>query len=235
MPTEIKMLSTTAMKTSIDDIAPAFERANDVKLVCTYGPSARIAKLVAEGEENDVAIVTAEGIETLTRQGRIVPGTRADIARSAMALAVQKGVGKPDISSAEKFKQALLAAKSLGMSNPVGGGQSGANLIRIFERLGITEAMKGKTVYGPGGPAGLIGNFLLRKEVEIGVQQLPELMAVPGIDIVGPLPFGMQTVSVFSAGISTAAQDAAAGRALIAFLTTPKAKTVMRSMGMDAG
>ena len=154
----------------------------------SFGPSARIAKMVADGEANDVAIVTDEGIEDLTRQGRIVPGTRADIARSAMALAVQKGAPKPDISSAEKFKQAMLAAKSLGMSNPVGGGQSGANLMKIFERLGIAEAMKPKLTFGPGGPAGLIGNFLLRKEVEVGIQQMPELMAVPGIDIVGPLP-----------------------------------------------
>ena len=109
-----------------------------------------------------------------------------------MALAVQKGAARPDISSAAKFKEALLAAKSLGMSNPVGGGQSGANLVKIFDKLGITEAMKAKAVYGPGGPAGLIGNFLVRKEVEIGIQQLPELMAVPGIDIVGPLPPDIQ-------------------------------------------
>src|SRR5262249_5282675 len=144
------------------------------------------------GEPCDVAIVTNEGLEGLITAGRIVPGTRTDIARSAMALAVQRGAPKPDISTAEKFKAALLAAKSLGMSNPVGGGQSGANLVRIFERLGIADAMKPKCFYGPGGPAGLIGNFLARKEIEIGIQQLPELMAVPGIDIVGPLPADIQ-------------------------------------------
>ena len=235
MPTEIKVLSTTAMKTSLDDLAPDFERAGGVTLVCTYGPSARIAKLVTDGEQNDVAIVTAEGIAELTKQGRIVPGTRADIARSAMALAVQKGARKPDISSAEKFKQALLSAKSLGMSNPVGGGQSGANLMKIFERLGIAEAMKGKTLYGPGGPAGLIGNFLLRKEVEIGVQQMPELMAVSGIDIVGPLPPELQTMTVFSAGLSASARNVAGAKALIQYLTTPKAAAVMKARGMEVG
>ena len=152
-----------------------------------------------------------------------------------MALAVQKGAPKPDISSAEKFKQAMLAAKSLGMSNPVGGGQSGANLMKIFEQLGITEAMKGKTIYGPGGPAGLIGNFLLRKEVEVGIQQMPELMAVPGIDIVGPLPPDLQSMTVFSVGLSTGARNADAARALINYLTTPKAAAVMRAKGMEAG
>jgi molybdate transport system substrate-binding protein len=235
VPNEIRVLSTTAMKTSLDALGPEFERANDAKLVFAFGPSARIAKLVADGEANDVAIVTAQGIEDLTAGGKIVPGTRRDIARSAMALAVQKGAPRPDISSAEKFKQAMLAAKSLGMSNPVGGGQSGANLIKIFERLGITEAMKSKTIFGPGGPAGLIGNFLLRKEVEIGIQQLPELMAVPGIDIVGPLPPELQSITVFSVGLSTGARNADTGRALIAFLTTPRAAAVFRDKGLEAG
>lgn len=232
--TEIKILSTTAMKTSLDALTPEFERMTGNKLVFSFGPSARIAKLVADGEANDVAIVTAEGIEDLTKQGKIVPGTRTDIARSAMGLAVQKGAPKPNISSAEKFKQAMLSAKSLGMSNPVGGGQSGANLMKIFERLGITEAMKGKTTYGPGGPAGLIGNFLLRQEVEIGIQQMPELMAVPGIDIVGPLPPEIQSMTVFSVGLSTTAENADGGRALIKFLATSAAAQVMKSKGMKS-
>jgi molybdate transport system substrate-binding protein len=150
-----------------------------------------------------------------------------------MALAVQKGARKPDISSAAKFKEAVLAATSVGMSNPVGGGQSGANLVKIFERLGIAEAMKPKCLYGPGGPAGLIGNFLVRKEVEIGIQQMPELMAVPGIDIVGPLPPEIQMVTVFSAGLSAAAKNVEGAKALIAFLKTPKAAAVMRSKGME--
>jgi molybdate transport system substrate-binding protein len=233
VPTEIKVLSSTAMKTSVDLLMPQFEQASGHKTVFTYGPSTRITKQVADGEPNDVAIVTDIGIEDLIKQGRIVAGTRTDLARSPMALAVQKGAPQPDISTPEKFKQAMLAAKSLGMSNPVGGGASGAILAGIFEKLGIAEQMKSRLTYGPGGPAGLIGNFLVRKEVEIGIQQLPELMAVPGIDIVGTLPFGNDTVSVFSAGLSTAAKDAAAARALIAFLTTLAAKAVIKSKGME--
>jgi molybdate transport system substrate-binding protein len=235
VPNEIKVLSTTAMKTSLDELASEFERATGNSLTFSFGPSARIAKMVADGEANDLAIVTDQGLEDLTRQGKLVPGTGAVIARSAMALAVQRGANKPDISSAEKFKAALLAAKSLGMSNPVGGGQSGANLLKIFDKLGITEAMKAKSVYGPGGPAGLIGHFLVRKEVEIGIQQLPELMAVPGIDIVGPLPPDLQSVTVFSAGLSATAQNADGAMALIRFLTTPKAAAVMKAKGMETG
>lgn len=235
MPSEIKVLATTAMKTSLDELAPDFERATGNKLSFSFGPSARITKMVADGEETDVAIVTDQGLKDLTRQGKLVAGSGADIARSAMALAVQKGAAKPDISSGAKFKAALLAAKSLGMSNPVGGGQSGANLVKIFDRLGITEAMNAKSVYGPGGPAGLIGNFLVRKEVEIGIQQLPELMAVPGIDIVGPLPADVQLMTVFSAGVSTSAKNAEGAKALIHFLATPKAAAVMKAKGLEAG
>ena len=156
VPNEIKVLSTTAMKTSLDELAPEFQRATGNTLSMVFGPSARIAKMVADGEPHDVAIVTDQGHDDLTRQGKLAPGIRADIAKSAMALAVQKGAPKPDISSAEKFKAAMLAAKSIGMSNPVGGGQSGVNLVKIFDKLGIPEAMKAKAVYGPGGPAGLI-------------------------------------------------------------------------------
>ena len=230
---DIKVLSSTAMKTSMDVLMPQFEQASGHKVSFSYGPSPRIAKQVADGDANDVAIVTNQAVDDLIKQGRIVPGTRADIAHSAMALAVQQGAPKPDISTPEKFKQTMLAAQSLGMSNPVGGGVSGGILIGIFEQLGIAEQMKPKLTFGAGGPAGLIGFLLVRKEVEVGIQQMPELMAVPGIDIVGKLPFGMRTVSVFSAGLSTAASDATAARALIDFLTTPQAKAAIRSMGME--
>jgi molybdate transport system substrate-binding protein len=231
---EITVLSTTAMKTSMDALMPEFQRSSGHSTRFSYAPSARIAKQVADGESNDVAIVTGPGIEDLIRQGRIVAGSRTDIARSAMGLAVQKGSPRPDISTAEKFKQAMLAAKSLGMSNPVGGGQSGANLMKIFDTLGITEAMMPKLTFGPGGPAGLIGNFLLRKEVEIGIQQIPELMAVPGIDIIGPLPDEIQSMTTFAVGLSTAARNPDAGRALMAFLSTPVAAKVMMEKGMQA-
>jgi molybdate transport system substrate-binding protein len=191
--------------------------------------------MIADGEANDIAIVTDHGLADLTRLGKLVPGTGAEIASSAMALAVQQGVAKPDISSGEKFKAAMLATKSLAMSNPVGAGQSGANLIKIFEGLGIAEAMKAKSIYGAGGPAGLIGNYLVRKEADVGIQQLPELMAVPGIDIVGPLPSDIQLMTVFCAALSTSAQNGDGAKKLIRFLTTPEAVAVMRSKGLEAG
>jgi molybdate transport system substrate-binding protein len=119
------------------------------------------------------------------------------------------------------------------MSNPVGGGASGIHLWSVFERLGIAQALKPKTIFGPGGPAGLIGFYLLRGEAEIGLQQMPELMAVPGIDIVGPAPGEMQSITVFAAAIPTNAKNPEAGKALAKFLTTPAAAAVIKAKGME--
>jgi len=230
---EIKLLSTTALKTSVDDLTAQFERERGCKLLASYAPSTHIAKRVGEGEFADVAISTNERIDDLIRKGRIVAGTRVDIARSEIGVAVRPGTPRPDVSSAAAFKQALLAAKSIGMSNPDGGGASGIHLWSVFERLGIANRLKPKTTFGPGGPAGLIGFYLLRGEVEIGLQQMPELMAVAGIDIVGPVPGEFQNVTVFSAGIPTIAKDAEGGKALAKFLTTPVAAAVIKSKGMQ--
>lgn len=230
---EIKLLSTTALKTTIDELTPQIEHACGKKLAASYAPSTQVAKRVAEGEAADVAIATGAGIDELIKQGRIIAGTRVDVARSAIGVAVRPGASKPDISSVAAFKQALLAAKSIGMSNPVGGGASGIHLWSVFERLGIADALKPKTIFGPGGPAGLIGLYLLRGEVEIGLQQMPELMAVPGIDVVGPVPGELQSITQFSAGIPANANDAEAGKALAKFLTTPAAAKVMQKKGME--
>jgi molybdate transport system substrate-binding protein len=225
---EIRLLSTTAMKTTIDALVATFERKSGLKLVAFYAPSTQIAKRVAEGEPADVAITTRERLDELVRGG-----TCADIARSSIGVAVRSGAPRPNTSSVDSFVRALLAAKSIAMSNPVGGGASGAHMWSTFEHLGIAEQLKSKTIFGPGGPAGLIGFYLLRGEAEIGLQQMPELMAVSGIDVVGPVPDEMQLVSVFAAGVCTAACDTAAAKALIDFLRSAEAAMVIRSKGMQ--
>ncbi len=234
MSAEIKLFSSTAMKSTLDELLPRFEQATGHKVVPDYCPSPRVAKRITEGESADVAITSAGAVSDLTGKGKLVAGASADVARSAMGLAVQKGAPKPDISTADTFRQAMLATKSLAMSNPVGGGVSGGILFKAFEQLGILEEMKKKAIFGPGGPAGLIGFFLVRKEVETGIQQMPELLAVPGIDIVGPLPDGVQSVTVFTAAVSAAAKDRDAASALVKFLAAPEAAAVFRSKGLEA-
>lgn len=229
---ETRLLSTTAMKTAVDELAVQWERASGRKLIASYAPSAQIAKRIADGEAADVAIVTGPGIEDLIKQGRIRAGSRIDIARSAIGVAVRPDAPRPDISSAVAFAQSLLAAKSIVMSNPVGGGASGAYTWSAFEKLGIADKLKPKIIFGPGGPAGLVGLFLMRGEAELGLQQMPELMAVPGIDLVGQVPGEFQNITVFAAGIITGANAPEAGKAFLEFLASPAAAKVMQNKGM---
>jgi molybdate transport system substrate-binding protein len=230
---DIKVLSTTAMKMVFEELSPAFERATGNKLDVTLGPSLRLEKQIGEGEVADVAIVSANGARDLEAQGRLATDSSVEIANSSIGVAVQKGAPKPDLSSVEGFKRAMLAAKSIACSRPVGGGQSGVHLAKVFADLGITEQMQAKSKYGAGGPAGLAGLMVLRGEADFGIQQMAELMAVDGIDVVGPLPPEIQMVTPFVAAIPTNASHAAAGRAVIAFLTTPDAKRVLKAKGLD--
>lgn len=230
---DVTVLATTAMKTSFDELAPQFERSSGHRLALTFGPSLQLEKRLGEGEGADVAIVSAAGIDALVGSGKIAPSSVTAIAGSALGVAVPRGAPKPDLSSADAFKRALLAAKSVAVSKPVGGGQSGVHMAKVFERLGIAEQMAAKAKYGQGGPSGLVGLIIERGEAEIGVQQIAELLAVPGIDFVGPLPAELQSVTPFVAAIPAAAQNADAGRKLIAFLTSPEAKRVIKSKGLE--
>src|SRR5205807_69657 len=151
---EIKALITTALKTSIDELAPLFERATGHKLRAAYGPSSTLVKRIVDGEDADFVIVGGDGTDALTRQGKVVDGSSARFARSMIGAAVAKGAPKPDISSAEAFKRALLAAKSVAYSDAAGGGASGVFLAKAFEKLGIAAALKAKAKLAAGGPDG---------------------------------------------------------------------------------
>jgi molybdate transport system substrate-binding protein len=230
---DIKVLSTTAMKTVFEELTPLFERAAGNRLTVDLGPSMRLEQQLADGAAADVAIVSGNGVKDLVARGRLGAGTTMHIADSIIGVAVGKGAPKPDISTAEAFKRAVLAAKSIACSKPVGGGQSGAHLAKVFEQLGIAEQMRPKSKYGAGGAAGLAGLVVLRGEAEIGIQQMAELMAVAGIDIVGPLPRELQSVTPFVAGVTTDASQPEAAKALIQFLATPEAKRVIKAKGLE--
>ena len=230
---EIKVLSTTAMKTVFEELAPRFEGETGGRLAVSLGPSLQLEKRLLEGEIADVAIVTGPGTTELIGRGKIVAGSRRDVARSLIGIAVPKGAPRPDLSSVEGFKRALLAAKSIALSKPVGGGASGAHMAKVFEELGITAAMAAKAKYGAGGAAGLAGLVVQRGEADIGIQQMAELNAVAGIDVVGPLPKEVQSVTVFTAAVPTGALHPAEGRSLIDFLVTPAAKSVIKAKGLE--
>lgn len=221
------------MKMVFDELAPRFERETGNRLAVSLGPSLVLEKRLLDGEAADVAIVTGPGAKELVRRGKIVAGSLVEVARSLIGVAVPNGAPRPNLSSVEGFKRALLAAKSIALSKPVGGGASGAHMAKVFEELGITEAMQAKAKYGAGGAAGLAGLVVLRGEADIGIQQMAELMAVAGIDVVGPLPADIQSATMFTAGVPTNASHPDLARAAIAFLTTPGAKNVIKAKGLE--
>jgi molybdate transport system substrate-binding protein len=231
--TDVKVLATTAMKTVFEELAPQFEAATGHRLTANFGPSVQIEKRLAEGETADMAVLTTAAAKDMIGRGKVLGGSLVDIARSSLGVAVQRGAPKPDISSVEAFKRALLAAKSVAVSKPVGAGLSGAHMAKVFADLGIAEAMAAKVRYGAGGVTGLVGLIIERGEAEMGVQQIAELRAVPGVDFVGPLPAALQAVTPFTAAIPTVARNAEAGRKLIDFLVTPKAKSVISAKGLE--
>jgi molybdate transport system substrate-binding protein len=229
----VKVLATTAMKTVFEALAPQFQAHTGTSVTASFGPSVQVEKRLAEGEVTDVAVLTEVAAADMVARGKAVADSLAAVARSSLGVAVPRGAPQPDISTVETFKRAMLAAKSVAVSKPVGGGLSGAHMAKVFADLGIAEAMAAKARYGAGGVTGLVGLIIERGEADIGVQQIAELMAVPGVDFVGPLPRELQAVTPFMAVIPSNAQNAAGGRALIDFLVTPVAKNVIKAKGLE--
>jgi molybdate transport system substrate-binding protein len=228
--TEIKVLSATAMKEVLGALASQIEGATGCRLAVSCTTSGGVAKRIAGGEIADLIILAATEMAELVRQG-LVGGT-IEIARSNIGVGMRKGAPKPDISSAEAFGRALIAAKKVAYTDPAAGGASGTYLAGLLERMGIADKIEARLATG--GPDGLVGTLVARGDAEIGLHQIPELIAA-GIDVVGPLPPEIQKPTVYAAGIPTTAQHADASKSVIAFLSTPPLVAAVKAQGMDAG
>jgi molybdate transport system substrate-binding protein len=179
------------------------------------------------GEAFDFVVLAADAIEKLTAAGRVDSASRIDFARSGVAIAVAAGAPRPDIGSESAIRDAVLRARTIGYST----GPSGAHLVRLFERWGIADAIASRIVQAsPGIP---VGTLVARGDVELGFQQLSELMHLPGLDVVGPLPAEIQVITVFSAAVCAASDRAAAARELLSFLASPLADAAKRRHGME--
>ena len=227
---ELKVIA--AMQPVLEDLGPKFERASGHKLVITFGNLGAIVKRVQGGEAADVVMIPKEGIDGFVKDGKAAAGNVTVIARSLMGVVVRKGTPKPDISSPEALKRALLAAKSITYSNPAGGSGSGAHFAKVLERLGIANEMKPKTVFSPSGAAA--GVLVAKGEAELGAQEFQLLTSIAGIEIVGPLPGDLQDTNVFAAAIMASARNAEASKALVSFLRTPEAAAVIKAKGMES-
>ncbi|MDQ2954309.1 MAG: substrate-binding domain-containing protein [Pseudomonadota bacterium] len=223
---ELKVLCTTAMRTTMLDMGARFERATGHKLVMSIAPSAQLVRRIQNGEAADLVIGFAPGIDELIKDGKIA-GSRHDLARSLIGLSVRAGAPKPDISSPEALKRALLAAKAVAYST---GGISGNHFVSVLEKLGIANEVKAKSKLGAPAAA-----FVANGEADIAVQQIPELIAVAGTELVGPLPRGLEHVTQFSAGLLAGAKEPDAARALVKFLMTEEAAAVITAKGLTPG
>ena len=223
---EIKLMCPPPMRTTMVALLEQFERTSPHKVVVVHTPSAMIIDRVRAGEAMDVTILTEAASDQLIKEGKL---TRAVvIARSSIGIAVLAGAPKPDLSSAEAVKRTLLAAKTFARNE---GAESGKHMVAVFERLGIAEQMKVKTTAMPIN-SGYVAELVARRQVEMAAQQMPELMAVQGVDAT-PLPPELQQVVVFSAGVSATSKQPDAVSELLGFLTSPAAAAVLTSKGLN--
>jgi molybdate transport system substrate-binding protein len=234
---ELKVLSVGAMRAALQELAPAFEAASGNKLKIEYGTAGDIEKKVVAGDEIDVAILTKPRVDKLVREAKIVGGSTQQLARGEIGLAVKKGAAKPDISSVEAFKKALLDAKSIAYADPASGATSGQYLAQAFEKLGVAAALKPKTQLVPAADAQpRVGEAVAGGEAAIGISPISGLMEVQSIDVVGPLPAELQSPDLaYVAGAPYLSEQPIAAKALIDFLADPKAAAVYKAKGLQPG
>lgn len=223
------------MRQVIADLAPKFERATGYKLDISFDSGAAIVKGLEEGERADVVMLPRPGIDELAHAGKLLAESEVDLATSHVGAAVREGAPEPDISTPEAFKRAMLAAKTIACPDPALGGSSGVHIAKILEGLGIAGALKPKLVLvsTPYQAETMPGHLVARGEADIALHQLQELLAVPGLKVLGPLPSDLKGKFLFSAAVMADAVNAKAAKALVEFLTTPEAKTVIEAKGMQ--
>jgi predicted neuraminidase/ABC-type molybdate transport system substrate-binding protein len=229
---EIRVVTSGAFTAAYLELVPQFERATGHKVVTAFGASigpaaSAIPNRLQRGEPIDLVILAASALDALITDGKVAAGSRVDLVRSSIGMAVRAGAPKPDISTLEAFKRTLLSATSIGFSSSASGVYF---FTELFPRLGIADAVRAKSRMVDSGP---VGALLVSGEVEIGFQQISELLPVAGIDYVGPLPSGAQRVTVFSAGIVAGAKSPAAAKALVDFLASPAAVGAIRKSGLE--
>ncbi len=217
---------------SFQALVPGFETATGDHLIAIQGPSmgatpGAIPNRLARGERDDVLIMVGSALDALLKNGLAVPGSRVELARSPIGMAVRAGAPVPDISTPAKLRAVLLAAKSVAYSDSASGVYIQAEL---FKKLGIEAQMQGKARMIAATP---VGEIVARGDAELGFQQRAELLPIPGITFAGLIPQAVQKVTVYAAGLSAHAAEPAAGRALIHYLASPAARPVLTKNGLE--
>ncbi|RDU95871.1 substrate-binding domain-containing protein [Trinickia dinghuensis] len=220
-------ISSMATRQVLAELADEYERHSSRRVRIESVGGVDAVRRILEGEPFDVVVLAADAIERLASAGCVDPGSRTDLARSGIAVAVRAGAPHPEIGSQAALREALLTARSIGYST----GPSGVHLLSLFGHLGIAEALAPRAVQAPSGVA--VGTLVARGEVELGFQQLSELIHLPGIDVVGPLPPGAQQITVFSAAVCAGSARSADAKDWLTFLASLGAGPVIRRNGME--
>jgi len=227
---EVKALITTAMKAAVDELVPPFERATGHKVSISYDPSGRLAQRLRKGEFADMILIASIELDQLIGERKVKD--RTDVSRTGIGLAVKKGAPHPDVSTPDALKRTLLAAKSIGQTSLSGGGITALHVQRVLSMLGIREQVSEKLKFAAGGPDGRVSVLVASGEAEIGLQQVSELMSNPDVEVIGMLPDKLQQITINAAGVTAAAKEPDAARALIRHLTTPEALAIYKAKGL---
>lgn len=227
MAEPLKILSTLAIAAPMRELASRFEQSSGVRLDAEYGPTVLLVKRLESGVQPDVVALTKEKIDEFARAGTVAPGSTTDLVRSFVGVAVKAGGRKPAIATPAEFRQSLLDARSIGYSRA---GASGLFFVELLKRMGIAEAVHAKATVIP---EGFTAELAAAGKVELAIQQVSELMAVPGVDIVGPLPREIEPGSVFSAGVWAASARRVDGARLLRFLSSADVAPVIRRYGLE--
>jgi molybdate transport system substrate-binding protein len=223
----LKVLSTLAVQGALPALIARLEKVRGASIATDFAPTNGLLSRIKAGERADVAILTREGIDELVGLGILESVTVVDLVRSLVGIAVRAGARKPDIGTPDALQRALLEAQSIAYSRI---GASGVFFARLIERLGIADAVNAKATIIP---SGLTGELAARGEVELAVQQLSELMLVPGLDIVGPLPAALQTPTTFSAAVFANSAGASLAHEFLEALSSSEAAAAFRAAGLE--
>lgn len=229
---EINAFVSTAIKAATDKIFPAFERDSGYAIRASFAPSGVLIPRFERGEPVDVFLSDSTAIDKLVADGKIAGG-RIDLVRTGIGICVRKGAPRPDISTPEALKRALLAARTVAYPSPASGSITQAHIRAVFEQLGIAGQMAPKARLSAGGPNGRVSVLVSSGEAEFGIQQVSELKSNPDVEVIGMLPDSLQQLTVYSAGITVNAREPAGAKALIDALITPAAKSIFEAKGLD--
>jgi molybdate transport system substrate-binding protein len=229
---ELKLLTAGAFKSTVVALLPEYEKASGNKVAVETDTVGGLMKRIQAGESFDVVVMTPETVDKLAGEGKVMAGSRTNLARVGVGVMVKAGASKPDISTVDAFKKAMLEAKSVSFIDPASGGSSGIYIEKLLERLGISDQVKPKEKLKQGG---YVAEYVESGQAELGIQQISEILPHAGVALVGPLPKEIQNYTVYAAGIGAGTQQGDAAKALIALLVGPSAQALFKSKGMEPG